>query len=101
MSPGSRGGTCCGYTNAHCTIEDTDDSFGRRRPGSSPPSGEARQVLAIKVSDGLIAARTAGQVLYLAFGGKAGARQGGFFPTGLNGTIVSSTEQAMLSKAAA
>ena len=66
-----------------------------------PPSGEARQVLAIKVSDGLIAARTAGQVLYLAFGGKAGARQGGFFPTGLNGTIVSSTEKAMLSKAAA
>jgi len=66
-----------------------------------PPSGEARQVLSIKVSDGLIAARTAGQVLYLAFGGKAGARQGGFFPTGLNGTIVSSTEQAMLSKAAA
>jgi hypothetical protein len=66
-----------------------------------PPSGEARQVLSIKVSDGLIAARTAGQVLYLAFGGKAGARQGGFFPTGLNGTIVSSTEKAMLSKAAA
>lgn len=66
-----------------------------------PPSGEARQVLSIKVSDGLIASRTAGQVLYLAFGGKAGAKQGGFFPAGLNGTIVSSTEQATAPKVAA
>ncbi len=59
-----------------------------------PPSGEARQVLSIKVSDGLVATRTAGQVLHLAFGGKADAKQGGFFPTGLNGEINSSTEQA-------
>jgi hypothetical protein len=59
-----------------------------------PPSGEARQVLSIKTSDGLIAARTAGEVLYLAFGGKAGVKLGGFFPTGLNGTITSSTEAA-------
>ena len=66
-----------------------------------PPSGDPRQVLSIKVSDGLIATRTAGQVLYLAFGGKVGARQGGFFPTGLNGTITSSTEPAAASKAAA
>jgi hypothetical protein len=66
-----------------------------------PPSGEARQVFSIKVSDGLIATRTAGQVLYLAFGGKAGATQGGFFPTGLNGTITSSTEPAIAARAAA
>jgi len=59
-----------------------------------PPSGEARQVLSIKVSDGLVATRTAGQVLHLAFGGKADMKQGGFFPTGLNGEINSSTEQA-------
>jgi hypothetical protein len=59
-----------------------------------PPSGEARQVLSIKASDGLIAARTAGEVLYLAFGGKAGSKQGGFFPTGLNGTITSSAKAA-------
>jgi hypothetical protein len=63
-----------------------------------PPSGEARQVLSIKVSDGLIATRTAGEVLYLAFGGKAGVKQGGFFPTGLNGTI---TEAAAVAKVAA
>src|SRR5436309_2779052 len=31
-----------------------------------PPSGQAKQVLSVKVSDGLIATRTAGQVLYLA-----------------------------------
>jgi hypothetical protein len=53
-----------------------------------PPSGEASQVLSVKGSDGLVATRTIGEVLYLAFGGKAGVRQGGFFPAGLNGTIV-------------
>ncbi len=66
-----------------------------------PPSGQPRQVLSIDVTDGLVAARTAGQVLYLAFGGKAGAKQGGFFPTGLNGTITASTEAAVASKVAA
>jgi hypothetical protein len=66
-----------------------------------PPSGDARQVLSVKASDGLIAARTAGEVLYLAFGGKAGAKQGGFFPTGLNGTIISSTEAAAAAQMAA
>jgi len=59
-----------------------------------PPTGETRQVLSIKASDGLIATRTAAEVLYLAFGGKAGAKRGGFFPTGLNGTITSSGEAA-------
>jgi hypothetical protein len=66
-----------------------------------PPSGQPRQVLSIDVSNGLIAARTAGEVLYLAFGGKAGVKQGGFFPTGLNGTITSSSEAATASKVAA
>jgi hypothetical protein len=66
-----------------------------------PPSGEARQILSVKVSDGLIATRTAGEVLYLAFGGKAGAKQGGFFPTGLNGMIISSTEAAAAATIAA
>jgi ferritin-like protein len=66
-----------------------------------PPSGEQTQTFSIRVSDGLIATRTAGQVLYLAFGGKADAKQGGFFPTGLNGTIASSSEGAATSKMAA
>jgi hypothetical protein len=59
-----------------------------------PPSGQPKQVLSIKVSDGLVATRTAGQVLNLAFGGKAGVEQGGFFPNGLNGAINASTEAA-------
>ena len=65
-----------------------------------PPSGKASEILSINVSDGLVATRTAGQVLYLAFGGKAGVNQGGFFPTGLNGTITSSSEPATASKVA-
>jgi hypothetical protein len=66
-----------------------------------PPSGEARQVLSIKVSDGLVATRTVGEILYLAFGGKAGVRQGGFFPTGLNGNLGLSSEAAAPAKIAA
>ena len=66
-----------------------------------PPSGEARQVLSVKVGDGLIATRTAGQVLCLAFGGKAGVKQGGFFPNGLNGPINTSTEPARAEEVAA
>lgn len=58
-----------------------------------PPSGPATQIFSIKDGDGLVATRTAGEVLYLALGMKAGVKQGGFFPTGLNGTIVSSTER--------
>ncbi len=65
-----------------------------------PPSGQPRQLLSIDVSDGLVAKRTVGQVLYLTFGMKAGVKQGGFFPTGLNGTITSSTEPAAVSRAA-
>ena len=44
---------------------------------------------------------TLDQSLQRVFGGKAGAKQGGFFPTGLNGTITSSTEAAAASKVAA
>src|SRR4051795_1551266 len=47
-----------------------------------PPSGTAKQIFSITNSDGLVATRTAAQVLYLAFGNKADVKQGGFFPTG-------------------
>jgi hypothetical protein len=66
-----------------------------------PPSGSARQIFSIKDSDGLVATRTAEQVLYLAFGMKAGVKQGGFFPTGLNGTIISSSEPEKAPRVAA
>jgi hypothetical protein len=55
-----------------------------------PPSGIRNQYLSINLSNGLAATRTAGQVLYLAFGMQANSRQGGFFPTGLNGRITMS-----------
>jgi hypothetical protein len=58
-----------------------------------PPSGKD-QYLSIHLSNGLPATRTAGQVLFLAFGMKAGVKQGGFFPSGLNGAITTSTEPA-------
>jgi hypothetical protein len=55
-----------------------------------PPSGKGTQYLSINLSNGLAATRTAGQVLYLAFGMQPNSRQGGFFPTGLNGKITMS-----------
>jgi hypothetical protein len=59
-----------------------------------PPPGPATQVLSINKANGLPAIRTPGQVLYLAFGNKAGATSGGFFPTGVNGALTTSTGPA-------
>ena len=59
-----------------------------------PPSGSQIEYLSINPSNGLPSIRTPGQVLYLAYGGKAGARQGGFFPTGVNGSINTSSGPA-------
>jgi hypothetical protein len=59
-----------------------------------PPSGKNTQYLSIDLSNGLAATRTAGQVLYLAFGMQADAEQGGFFPSGLNGKITMSSGPA-------
>lgn len=58
-----------------------------------PPSGPTSQVLSTYVKNGLVATRTPGQVLYLAFGG-AGLTSGGFFPNGVNGPITTSTSAA-------
>ena len=57
-----------------------------------PPSGKL--VLSTNPSNGLPATRTPGEVLYLAFGGKANATSGGFFPSGVNGAIITSTGPA-------
>jgi hypothetical protein len=59
-----------------------------------PPSGGKTQVLSINPSNGLPATRTPGEVLYLAFGGKANATSGGFFPSGVNGSITMSSGPA-------
>src|SRR6185312_14010828 len=45
-------------------------------------------------SNGLVRQRTTGQVLYLAYGMKANATSGGFFPNGVNGKINASTTSA-------
>ncbi len=51
-----------------------------------PPTGPMTQFLSINPSNGLPALRTVTQVLALAYGG-AGLTQGGFFPTGINGSF--------------
>ena len=59
-----------------------------------PPTGPQTQYLSINKANGLPALRTPGQVLYLAYGNKANASQGGFFPDGVNGAITMSTTAA-------
>jgi Ferritin-like domain len=59
-----------------------------------PPAGGQTQVLSINPSNGLPATRTPGEVLFLAFGGKANATSGGFFPSGVNGSITTSSGPA-------
>jgi hypothetical protein len=50
-----------------------------------PPSGQ--KFISVDATTGLSAVRTPGQVLYLAYGNQANVTSGGFFPTGVNGTI--------------
>ncbi len=59
-----------------------------------PPTGGQTQVLSINPPNGLPATRTYGEVLYLAFGGKANATSGGFFPSGVNGSLTTSSGPA-------
>ena len=59
-----------------------------------PPSGKESQFFSINPANGLTAIRTAGEGLYLAYGMKAGATEGGFYPNGLNGNIRTSSAPA-------
>jgi Ferritin-like domain len=59
-----------------------------------PPSGKPTQMFSMNTANGLVATRTPGQVLYLAYGNKEGATSGGFFPTGVNGAITISSGPA-------
>jgi hypothetical protein len=57
-----------------------------------PPSGD--NFFSTSKANGLTAFRTPGQVLYLAYGFKANATSGGFYPQGVNGAIRTSTTAA-------
>jgi hypothetical protein len=59
-----------------------------------PHSGQSQQILSVDNPSGLVATRTPGQVLYLAFGNKANATSGGFFPSGVNGALTTSSGPA-------
>jgi Ferritin-like domain len=59
-----------------------------------PPSGQQQQIFSVNMANGLPATRTPGEVLYLAFGGKANVTKGGFFPSGVNGAITTSSGPA-------
>jgi Ferritin-like domain len=58
------------------------------------PSGPPGQLFSINRTNGLPATRTPGEVLYLAFGNKANATKGGFFPSGVNGALTTSSGPA-------
>ena len=58
------------------------------------PSGAPGQLFSAYRYNGLPATRTPGEVLYLAFGNQAGATMGGFFPSGVNGAITTSSGPA-------
>jgi Ferritin-like domain len=58
------------------------------------PSGPPGQLFSINRFNGLPATRTPGEVLYLAFGNKANAISGGFFPSGVNGSLIESSGPA-------
>lgn len=58
-----------------------------------PPSGTNYFPLD---NNGLTQTRTPGQVLYLAYGNKANASSGGFFPNGANGTLNMSSTAATI-----
>jgi Ferritin-like domain len=57
-----------------------------------PPVGQ--NYFSTNFRNGLCAVRTPGEVLYLAYGNQAGVQSGGFFPSGLNGSLVTSTAPA-------
>lgn len=59
-----------------------------------PPPPTGGDFISADNTQGLTAVRTPGQVLFLAYGNKAGVTSGGFYPNGMNGLINTSSESA-------
>ncbi len=59
-----------------------------------PPPAAGGAFFPTDPTTGLTAIRTPGQVLFLAYGLKANATSGGFFPNGFNGNLTTSTMSA-------
>ena len=59
-----------------------------------PPTGTRQQDQSIIGSNGVPAVRTPGQVVSQGYGNQGGVSRGGFFPTGVNGAITTSTGPA-------
>ena len=59
-----------------------------------PPPPTGMNFFSTNTKNGLVAIRTPGEVLYLAYGNKAGVTKGGFFPNGVNGNLHTSSGPA-------
>ena len=57
-----------------------------------PPTGS--NLFSTSSVNGLVATRTPGEVLYLVYGNQANVTGGGYFPNGVNGTVVTSSGPA-------
>jgi hypothetical protein len=51
------------------------------------PPAAGSNFFSTNTANGLVAIRTPGEVLYLAYGGASNATEGGFFPSGVNGVV--------------
>ena len=59
-----------------------------------PPPPLGSNLFSTNSANGLVATRTPGEVLYLVYGNQANVTSGGFFPNGVNGSIVTSSAPA-------
>jgi hypothetical protein len=59
-----------------------------------PPPPTGSNLFSTNPNNGLVATRTPGQILYLLYGNQANVTSGGFFPSGVNGALITSSGPA-------